>query len=325
MRRNSQLSGTVLLSLCLAACASGKPGVVSPERGKAEQAARKAIAEERSLAAKKPAPRSLGILPFDITVAPRDTALIPLGYGLADLLTTDLSRSGKLEVVDRVQLNAVLRELGMVQSGKVDSSTAPRVGKLIQARRLVLGDLGWTPKGELSLSVHIADVETGAVGTAVAARATIDDILRAEKQLAFDLFSSLGVTLSPKEQAAVEQMPTRNVDAFLAYSRGVRFEAEGRYTAAAQEYQQAAGLDPGFKAAEAQLEGVQSAAASPAPTQQANAGASQATRATEVVTDRVNGVFVSPIGSQQIASPFEDGSDLPAPLTTITITVTVPQ
>ena len=164
-----------------------------------------------------------------------------------------------------------------------EQHSGPRVGKLIQARRLVFGELGWTPKGELGLNVHVADVEIGAIGTPVAARASNDDILRAEKQLAFNLFNSLGVTLSPKEQAAVEQMPTRNVDAFLAYSRGVRFEAEGRYTAAAQEYRQAAGLDPAFKAAQAQLQGVQSAAATPAPTQQASAGAPQAARATELV------------------------------------------
>ena len=138
-------------------------------------------------------------------------------------------------------------------------------------------------EGKVGESQSRYDVAIRRAPRPLAARASIDDILRAEKQLAFNLFNSLGVTLSPKEQAAVEQMPTRNVDAFLAYSRGVRFEAEGRYTAAAQEYRQAAGLDPAFKAAQAQLQGVQSAAATPAPTQQASAGAPQAARATELV------------------------------------------
>jgi TolB-like protein len=315
---------SVFTALLLAACGGKQPGVASPERGKAEQAARRAVAQERALDGRKLEARSLGIPPFDIS--PPDTALIPLAYGLADLLTTDLARSRRLQVVDRVQLNAILREIDLVKSGSVDSNTAPRVGKLIQARRLVLGYLGWTPKGELGLNANIADVESGEVRTAVAARTKIDDILRAEKQLAFQLFDALGVRLSPKEQAAVEQMPTRNVDAFLAYSRGVRFEAEGRYVAAAQEYQQAAALDPGFKAAEAHLKAVQSAAVSPGPRQHATAAASPATRAKEVVTDRVNGVFVTPIGGQQIVSPSEGGGDLPAPLTTtVIITVTVPQ
>src|SRR5215208_3531406 len=278
-------------ALSLAACGGGgQPGVVSPERHKAEQAARRAVAEEKSLDTKKVEPRSVGIVPFEVD--PPDTALTALGFGLADLLTTDLARSQRLQVVDRIQLNAILREIGLVESGKVDSSSAPRVAKLIQARRLVLGSLGWTPKGDLALHTNIADVQTGGVQTAVSAQTNMNDILRAEKQLAFELFEKLGVLLSPKEQAAVEQMPTRNVDAFLAYSRGVRFEAEGRYSAAAGQYQQAAGLDPGFTAAKAHMEAVQSAALAPAPSQHASAAAS---RAADVVNDRVNGMPMSPV------------------------------
>jgi len=308
--------------VCAGCGGGGQPGAVSPERHKAEQAARKAVAEEQSLDTKKVEPRSIGILPFE--VKPPDTALTALGYGLADLLTTDLARSKKLLVVDRVQLNAVLREIGLVESGKVDSSSAPRVGKLIQARRLVLGNLGWTPKGDLGVNVDIADVQTGDLQTAVAAQSNINDILRAEKQLAFDLFTKLGVLLSPKEQAAVEQMPTRNIDAFLAYSRGVRFEAEGRYSAAAGEYRQAAGLDPGFTAAAAHLKAVESAAATPAPSE-TKVATSSAARAADVVTDRVNGLPISPIGSLLITTPGESGdANLVAP-TTIIITVTVPE
>jgi TolB-like protein len=325
-RRITAPFSLLCILLLAAGCGGGaKPGTVSPERHKAEQAARKAVAEERSLDAKKLEPRTLGIVPFEVD--PPDTALLALGYGLADLLTTDLARSKRLQVVDRIQLNAVLREIGLVEAGKVDSSSAPRVGKLVQARRLVLGYLGWTPKGELGLNANIADVQTGDVQVAVSAQTSINDILRAEKQLAFELFEKLGVLLSPKEQAAVEQMPTRNVDAFLAYSRGVRFEAEGRYTAAAGEYQQAAGLDPGFKAAQAHFEAVQSASLTPAPSQQANAGTAQATRASEVVNDRVNGLPMSPVGTLLITAPGEaGGGDLPSPAgATVIIDIVVPE
>jgi len=319
------LSAPVLLLFALlTACGSGSgPGTVSPERHKAEQAARKAVAEEQKLSTEKLEPHSLGIVPFEVN--PPDTALTALSYGLADLLTTDLARSKRLQVVDRIQLNAVLREIGLVEKGRVDTASAPRVGKLIQARRLVLGYLGWTPKGDLGLNANIADVQTGDVQVAVSAHTDINNILRAEKELAFQLFEKLGVLLSPKEQAEVEQMPTRNVDAFLAYSRGVRFEAEGRYSAAAGEYQQAAGLDPGFKAAQAHMEAVQSAALTPAPSQQANAG-TQTARATDVVNDRVNGLPLSPVGTLLIATPGETGgSDLNAQTATVTITVVVPE
>ncbi|HZI44674.1 MAG TPA: CsgG/HfaB family protein, partial [Ilumatobacter sp.] len=70
-----------------------------------------------------------------------DTALAPLAYALADLLMTDLARSAQLRIVDRLRLDALLREVRLVEAGRVDTATAPRVGRLVGARRLVIGAL----------------------------------------------------------------------------------------------------------------------------------------------------------------------------------------
>ena len=322
MRSSCRLRRIARLALIagLSACAAGTPGRVSPERVSAREAARQAIAGERSLDATTLSERSVGVPPF--AVLGRDTTLAALAYGLADLLTTDLARSGRLQVVDRLRLDAVLQEIRLVGTGRVDTATAPRVGRLVQARRLILGDLDQTGDGRLMLGASVADVATGETREAVAATARLDDILRAEKELAFQLFTRLGVALTPAERGAVEQLPTRNIAALLAYSRGVRFEAEGRYAEAAREYGQAVRLDPGFQAATEHLESVQHAGP-PAlpPTQQASAGTD---RAANVVTDRINDLPLSPIGGQLIAPPGEGGADLELP-TTVTITVTVPE
>lgn len=304
------------------ACRPAEPGGVAPNpRTAAEAAAREAVANERALEAGALPAGSVGVPPFDLGTA--DTAIAPLAYGLADLLTTDLARSGQIQVVDRLRLDAVLREIQLVESGRVDTATAPRVGRLIQARRLILGRLSDTPGGELAIQAGIADVTTGELRAAVSARASVEDILEAEKELAFRLFDELQVTLSPAERTAVEQLPTRSVTALLAYSRGVRYEAEGRYEAAAREYIGALRLDPGFAAAARNLEGVQNAA--PAGIiQHASAGASQASRVAGVVGDRLNWPPMSPIGSLLIATPFEGGGDLSIP-TTIIITIEVPE
>jgi TolB-like protein len=309
----------LLCAVWLAAGCAPAPGGVTPDpRPAAEEAARRAIVNERELDAASLSPRSLGIPPFE--VASRDTNVAALGYGLADLLTTDLARSGRLEVVDRIRLDAVLREIHLVESGRVDTATAPRVGKLVQARRLILGNLTEKSGGGFLVAANIADVATGELRTAVAAETSLEEILRAEKELAFLLFDQLGVTLTPAERGAVEQLPTKNIAALLAYSRGVRFEAEGRYAEARREYQAAVQLDPGFQAAQEHLESVEGGAGGPAPVQQANAGS---TRAVERVVTGIGGSFGSPLGSLLIAPPGEGGSDLVLP-TTVIITVEVP-
>jgi TolB-like protein len=323
MTRMPVLRLTVGVAWALLGCHAATPGGVTPERRAAEEAARRAVATEQGLDASSLAPHSVGVPPFDVAI--QDTMLSPLGYGLADLLMTDLARSANLQVVDRLRLDAVLQEIHLVEAGRVDTTSAPRVGRLIRARQLVLGGLSQRSAGEFAIDARIADVTTGEVRTAVAATAKLEDILRAEKELAFELFDQFNVSLTPAERAAVEQLPTKNVAALLAYSRGVRFQVEGRYEAAAREYRQAVQLDPGFKPAAERLDDVQ--APSPAQTVatvQADNEAAQSARAADVVTDRLNGVLVSPIGNQQIINPIVGGglTTLPA---TIIITISVPE
>ncbi len=192
--------------------------------------------------------RVVGIPPF--TVTSDDPAIGDLAYALADLLMTDLSRSGQIRLVERSRLGEVLRELDLAKSGRVDSATAPQAGRLLQAGRLVLGSIGSMGDGRsIRLGARIEAVAQGTVQDAVDAQAPLADILAAEKALAFRLLESLGVVLTPSERAAIEARPTASLEALLAYGRGVRREYLGEYVAARREYRDAARLDPRFRQA----------------------------------------------------------------------------
>jgi TolB-like protein len=191
---------------------------------------------------------ALGVPPF--AVRGRDERLSPLSFALADLLTTDLARSAQLTLVERTRLGDVLRELELAGSGRVDSATAPRVGRLVSARRLVLGGLDELPSGSgLRIGVRLADVERGSIDQTIDAQAPLADILAAEKALVFRIFDALGVTLTPAERAAIQQPPTGDLAALLAYGSGLRLEHLGDYRSAAAEFRRAQRLDPSFSAA----------------------------------------------------------------------------
>ena len=312
------------LGIALAACRPGSPGRAAPDRAtEAELAARRAVAAEQSIKADTLPVRSLGVAPFAVRAA--DTTLAPLAYGLADLLMTDLARSAQLRVVDRLRLDALLREVQLVEAGRVDLATAPRVGRLLGARRLVVGALAAEGENRVVIQARVADVVTGETRAAVSASASLTDILAAEKELALRLFRELGVNLTPAEQRAIEARPTRNLAALLAYSRGVRYEVEGRYDAAAAEYQGALRLDPSFAIAGSRLGDVQTRSA---PSDVRIAGETQqsggqVTRAAGVAVDRVNGVFVSPIGGTQHTGVLTDPA-FPSQTATIRIRITTP-
>ncbi len=56
-----------------------------------------------------------------------------------DVFVTELVKSGKYRVVEREQLEALMREKNLTLSGDVDPSTAVRVGKLLGVNYLLTG------------------------------------------------------------------------------------------------------------------------------------------------------------------------------------------
>ncbi|MEI7905766.1 MAG: CsgG/HfaB family protein [Bacteroidota bacterium] len=64
-----------------------------------------------------------------------------LGSGVADMLTTALVKSGKFTVIERQELEKVLAEQKLGESGLVTAETAPKVGKLLGVELIVVGSV----------------------------------------------------------------------------------------------------------------------------------------------------------------------------------------
>lgn len=218
------------------------------QRKQLEETARAEVRDEQRLAQVPGTPNVVAVLPLAFSGA--DTSLKPLERGLAELLTTDLARSSRLTVVERLRLQAVLDEIKLQRSGATDSTSSVRAGKILQAGRLVQGSI--LQQGQdLRVDAAVIDVPTTRVAGATNDNRALDQLLTLEKNIALGLFQQLGVTLTTAERNAIEQRPTRSLAAFVAYSRGLVLEDEGQFDRAETFYQEATRLDPGFAAAQA--------------------------------------------------------------------------
>ena len=226
----------------------------------AEDLARRMVQAEASIRADTIPPRSVGVTP--LIVSPADSALAPIAFALSDFIMADLAKSSQLVVVNRLRFDAVLRELDLARSGRVDPATAPRVGKLVGAGRLITGTLGTRPNENIGIGAQVVNTVTSAARPALSQNTSMNQILRAQKDLTFRIFTELGVTLTPAERASVEQFQTQNVTALMAYGRGVQYEADGRFGAAAREFRRAAQIDPTFSLASTRASLMQSVSAS---------------------------------------------------------------
>jgi TolB-like protein len=131
-----------------------------------------------------------------------------------------------------------------------DPRTAPRIGRLLGAHDIVHGSvIGFGPR-RVRLAADLLDVPSGEVtGSTPPVEGEIEDVLRLQKDLFFDVVEGLGVTLTKEERKALDVEPTKNFDAFLAFCHGIDLEDQGRASEALVAYRRAFALDSGFSMA----------------------------------------------------------------------------
>jgi TolB-like protein len=228
-------------------------------RQELQLAAKAAVAQEQRLSTQEGGVTTVAVMPLRFIGA--DTSLRPLERGMAELITTDLSRTDQLVVVERARLSALLNEIALQKSGATDSTTNVRAGKIIQAGRIVQGQL--LQNGErLRVDAAIVNTTTSLLSGGASNENTLEELFAIEKAIVLQLFDTLGVKLTSAQRKEFDtRVVPKSLPAFIAYSRGLMFEDAGRFDDAARSYQDAFRLDPSFTAAQAKGADVSAAAA----------------------------------------------------------------
>jgi tetratricopeptide (TPR) repeat protein len=214
--------------------------------------ARAALAHESELARTPPDPSTVAVFPFRYTG--QDSALRPLERGLAALVVSDLSHVRSLRLVERERLQALLDEMQLNTSGRVDPTTGARSGHLVGAGQVVQGQFQELPSAGVRLDATMVRATDASVAATGSGRDQLSLLFDLEKSVVFQLLGKMGVPLSPAESLAISERPTRDLQAFLLYSRGLEAQDQGDFGAAGASFRAAAQRDPSFQAAAQQAQ-----------------------------------------------------------------------
>jgi TolB-like protein len=239
------------LALLAAACATNPASRRATLIADADRQAKDAVAAESRLNTASIPPRTMAVTPF--TVGRADTLLTPLGFGLAEMLTTDLAQSSQLQMVERMRIDAILRELKLAETGITNQATAPRAGRLMGARRILTGSIVTLPRNNVRLQARVIDVLDGTVQDLVSADAPLPRIIDAERSLALLLLERMGIALTPAQRAAIEQRQTTQLATLVAFGRGEQAQARGDAVQAVAAFEEASRLDAAFVASQTRL------------------------------------------------------------------------
>ena len=195
--------------------------------------------ENPALQARKGA---IAVLPFEVFNQSKGSER---GVSLAARLMARLQARQQFELVDRLALDSIQTEIVTGQSGLVDSDSAARIGRLVGARYLVLGE--WSPinESQAKASFRIVVAETGrligsgiAIGTEESVLSQFDESL--SRQLS--IYQSLDNPESP--YSILLQMDRESHIYGMGETVQVRFEIKRhRDSAPARVYLQLYAID----------------------------------------------------------------------------------
>ena len=205
------------------------------------RSAEKAIKEEAKLMTVKPDTDTVTVGYYQ-DLSP-DKSLRAFQKGLASMVITDLSKIKSVKVVERLRLQALLQEMRLGLTGIVDARTAPRVGRLLGAENMVVGNL---TLGSIQATTSFVSTSTGKIRGSSTVR--VDDKMFYDLPIRIvrDFVKIKGIKLTPEENKAIGIPHTKNYKAFICYGQALDALDEGKWQDAKDLFGKSIKEDPWF-------------------------------------------------------------------------------
>lgn len=97
---------------------------------------------------------------------------------MTDLIRSEMVKTGLYTVIERSQMDEILKEQGFQQTGCTDQSCAVQLGKILSAKKILLGEIN-KMKETILITVRIVDVEKGVSEYSANEKAESEDVLDA--------------------------------------------------------------------------------------------------------------------------------------------------
>jgi TolB-like protein len=179
-----------------------------------------------------------------------------LEVGIAGMLISELSANPAARIVDRETLQRLIDEQNLGAQGRVTPETAAKIGKLVGARYVVVGNF-IDFYGDFRVDVRLVNVETSEIIKTENERMQRDHLFDLIKSVAVKIMRDANLPALPRqtsEQRQSRQVPT---EALTYYSRAILYQNRGDKDKAVEMYKKAIDVFPEYAEAAEGLQRVQ--------------------------------------------------------------------
>ena len=180
-----------------------------------------------------------------------------LERGIAGMMISELAQNPAARVVEREQVQRLLDEQNLGAQGRVDPQTAAKVGKLVGARYVILGNF-IDFYGDFRVDVRLVNTETSEIVKTESDRQQREHLFEIIRNVATRLMKDANLPAlqrgASNEQRMNRQVPT---EALTYYSRALLYQDRGQKDKAVEMFNRAITIFPDFAEAKEGLQQVQ--------------------------------------------------------------------
>jgi hypothetical protein len=183
--------------------------------------------------------------PAGANFAKEDMWILPLVQGA---FNTNFNRYSAIRIIDRQNLDSILAQQQESISGNYSESDYISIGRLTNARYILIGTITKTPNSLLMLGFSVSDVQAGnriaSYGPKPFAVSAVEN-LSAIQEASADLLEQLGVQLTDTgKRSLLAAADDRHIQAETALSKGIAAQRGGTVVEAFAYFLQAVNYDP---------------------------------------------------------------------------------
>jgi tetratricopeptide (TPR) repeat protein len=176
-----------------------------------------------------------------------------LEVGLADSISYKLRSVKEYIVIDRVNVDKIIGEVQLGQSGLLDDASAKKAGKALGADIIVVGNFA-KQGNRIRINAKLVEVESHKILKQVQSDGVMDNIFELQDEIALKIInqSNINITLDVKNK--ITQNFTKNISAYEYYIKGQEFLLNKlNYVKAIEMYNKAIEIDNRYSLAYAGL------------------------------------------------------------------------
>lgn len=174
---------------------------------------------------------------------------VNLGKAISAMLVTEFSGREGMRIIERQELNDLIREQDLSLSGRIEEADAIEVGKMLGVQYVLHGQVT-SIVDNLRMDIRAVDVETSEIITVMKKSDKTSELFAVVVSLADEFGAALNL-VPPSGRAPMESIP---VPATIAFSRAVDYEDRGETEQAIEQYEAALAIHPNHRDARRALD-----------------------------------------------------------------------